>query len=333
MQVHYGGRKMPVKLNSDQESALKRHGNLLLAGTVMTYLLVTMGGVVCATESGLACPDWPGCYGQIVPPMRIDAIIEYTHRFVALLTAPLILSAAIIGWRKFRSIHLLSWPPVLAMVFALAVAVFGAFAVLTGLAPGVAAVDLGSALIVLLLMTTATVVAYYSHNNLNFHDRLSFQSSFAKLSLGTLITTFIVLDSAVLVAASGSLTRCLGWPLYRAAWAPVDTRSFFEMLRSFLGGVTILLVATVVIQAWRTQRAQPVIPRLAGLMGLLFLIETLIGLVMAVRGYSEPLLVIYVALAAAVWGVLVALTVISGLTSPHPVGAPHGKIQAVKGTV
>ena len=54
---------------------------------------------------------------------------------------------------------------------------------------------------------------------------------------------------------------------------------------------------------------------------------------MAVRGYSEPLLVIYVALAAAVWGVLVALTVVSGLTSPHPVGAPHRKTQAVKGTV
>jgi heme a synthase len=324
---------MPAKLNPDNESALKRHGNLLLAGTVMTYLLVTMGGVVCATESGLACPDWPGCYGQIVPPMRIDAIIEYTHRFAALLTAPLILSAAIIGWRKFRSIRLLSWTPVLAMVFAIAVAIFGRFAVLTGLAPGVAAIDLGSALIVLLLMTTATVVAFSRRDNPNLRDRLSFQGPFAKLSIGTLITTFIVLDSAVLVAASGSLTRCLGWPLYRAAWAPVDTRSLFEMVRSLLGGVTILLVSAVVIQAWRTQRAQPVIPRLATIMGGLFLIETLIGAVMALQGYSEPFLVIYVALAAAVWGILVAVTVMAGLTSPLPAEAPHRAAQAAKGAV
>lgn len=319
---------MPAKLNSDNEPALKRHGNLLLAGTVMTYLLVTMGGVVCATESGLACPDWPGCYGQIVPPMRIDAIIEYTHRLAALLAAPLILSAAIIGWRKFRSIRLLSWTPVLAMVFAIAVAIFGRFAVLTGLAPGVAAIDLGSALIVLLLMTTATVVALSLRANPNLRDRLSFQGPFAKLSIGTLITTFIVLDSAVLVAQSGSLTRCLGWPLYRTAWALVDPRSFFEMVRSLLGGVTIFLVAAIVVQAWRTQRAQPVIPRLAMLMGVLFLIETLIGVVMALQGYSEPFLVIYVALAAAVWGILVAVTVLAGLTSPVPGEAPQRAAQA-----
>lgn len=324
---------MSANLNSENGSTLKRYQNLLLAGTVMTYILVTMGGVVCATESGLACPDWPGCYGQIVPPMRIDAIIEYTHRFAALLTAPLILSAAIIGWRRFRSTRLLSWPPLLAMVFAIAVAIFGRFAVLTGLAPGVAAVDLGSALIVLLLMTTATVVAFSHHDNLSLRDRLSFQSPFARLSMGTLITTFIVLDSAVLVAASGSLTRCLGWPLYRATWAPVDTRSFFEMLRSLLGGVTILLVTTLVIQAWRTQRGQPVIPRLATLMGFLFLVETLIGAIMAVQGYSEPLLVIYVALAAAVWGMMVALTVVSGLTSPLPAEAPHLAVHEAKGAV
>ncbi len=324
---------MPVKLDSDHVLALKNHRYLLLAGTIMTYLLVTMGGVVCATESGLACPDWPGCYGQIVPPLRIDSIIEYTHRFVALLTAPLILSAAIIGWRKFRSMRLLSIPPVLAMIFAIAVAIFGAFAVLTGLAPGVAAVDLGSALIVLLLMTTATVVAFSWHANPDLRERLSFKSSFAKLSLGTLITTFVVLDSAVLVAASGSLTRCLGWPLYRVALAPVDTRSFFEMVRSLLGGATILLIAVVVVQAWRTQRSQPEIPRLATLMGFLFLIETSIGAIMSVQGYSEPFLIIYVALAAAVWGLLVALTVVTGLTSPLPVEAPHRAAQAAKGAV
>ena len=55
----------------------KRHCYLLLAATTLTYLIVTMGGLVCATESGRGCPDWPGCYGRLVPMMKIDSIIEF----------------------------------------------------------------------------------------------------------------------------------------------------------------------------------------------------------------------------------------------------------------
>ena len=66
----------------------------------MTYLLITMGGIVCVTGSGRACPDWPGCYGRIVPLMRTDAVIEYLHRLVAALTSPFIIAAAVVGWWK-----------------------------------------------------------------------------------------------------------------------------------------------------------------------------------------------------------------------------------------
>ena len=66
----------------------RRHRNLVVAAAVMTTLLVVLGGIVCATESGAGCPDWPGCYGRIVPPPQVNAVIEYTHRLVAGLTTP-----------------------------------------------------------------------------------------------------------------------------------------------------------------------------------------------------------------------------------------------------
>src|SRR5512140_577211 len=124
------------------------HRYILLTASVTTGLLLTLGGVVCVTGAGKGCPDWPTCFGSVVPPMRGDAIIEYVHRLIAALTTPLIILAAIIGWRQSRSIHWVSRPPVIAIGFLFAVIVFGAFAVLTGLAPGVAVLDISSALIV-----------------------------------------------------------------------------------------------------------------------------------------------------------------------------------------
>jgi cytochrome c oxidase assembly protein subunit 15 len=295
----------------------KGHRYLLLTASIMTYLLITMGGVVCVTNSGQGCPDWPGCYGQIIPPMRMDAIIEYAHRFIAALTSPFIIVAAIVGWWKYRSIRWVSWPPVIAVLLLFAVIVFGAFAVLTGLPPWIAAIDLGSALLVLALLLTATVTAFSHHHNPTRPDRLWFRSSFAQLSMWTLAAVFIVLVSGVLIAKSGSIVRCLGWPLYSGQLIPVDLHGWLQMARLLIAGVASIFIVAVVVQAWRTQRRQTVILRTAILVGFLFLAEMVIETLMLLGSFSIILLVTYVAAAAALWALLVVLVVLTGLIFPN----------------
>jgi len=102
------------------------HARLVLGASILTCLLIAMGGIVCATESGEACPDWPGCYGRAVPPLQINAIIEYTHRLIAALTTPFILAAAFVTWRRARGIRWLMRPLLLVIPFLIAVPIFTA---------------------------------------------------------------------------------------------------------------------------------------------------------------------------------------------------------------
>ncbi|MGK7346178.1 MAG: COX15/CtaA family protein [Candidatus Nitrospinota bacterium M3_3B_026] len=69
---------------------------------LFTYLLMVMGNVVTTTESGLACPDWPLCYGTVVPPFKTQIWFEWGHRLLGGATGFLILASTAAVWLKKR---------------------------------------------------------------------------------------------------------------------------------------------------------------------------------------------------------------------------------------
>jgi cytochrome c oxidase assembly protein subunit 15 len=247
--------------------------------------------------------------------MRLDSILEYAHRGVAALTLLFIVASAIVGLRPSRSVRWVAWPPLIAIFFLLAVSAFGAMAVLRGLEPGLAALDLGLALAVLALMITATVVAFSRHRNPALPDRLSFHSSFSRLALWTLVAVFVVLVSGVLVAAGRSPVRCLGWPLYAGEWQVAEGRQWLQLARRLIAGASGILVIAIVVDGWRRPGAIRVT---AIVMGTCFAAELLVGVLMAL--YESPVLlqVTQAAVAAALWASLVTLVVLAGTAFSAP---------------
>jgi len=60
---------------------------LALTTVFLTLGLMLMGSIVHSTDSGLACPDWPLCFGSAFPAYKNGVAYEHTHRVLGFLVA------------------------------------------------------------------------------------------------------------------------------------------------------------------------------------------------------------------------------------------------------
>ncbi len=72
--------------------------NLWLIAFILPY-----GALVRLTESGLSCPDWPLCYGQVVPAFDLQIFFEVSHRYIA--TTIGIIAVILFGISVFSKKH------------------------------------------------------------------------------------------------------------------------------------------------------------------------------------------------------------------------------------
>jgi len=289
------------------------HRNLLTAAAVFTVLLIGVGGILCVTQSIRSCPDWPGCFGKPYPPLETSPILEYTHRLLAASSGLLILASAIAGLARARRLRWILIPPLVALVLLVEVSYFGAKVVLIGLSRAEAAIDVGSALLVVALMGTAAGFAHARRFQPDLPDRLAFRSLFSRLALAALVVVYGVLASAVLVAGPGSVTGCLGWPLYSPAVFQADSLGAGNVLRLLASLAGIGLLIALLVQALRAGRQRPAIRRSARLLLAVVLLEAVLQILLLVFGFETGLLIAYTVTMAILWGLLVALTVGAGL--------------------
>jgi heme A synthase len=80
----------------------RRLGQVFVAITGLTYGLVVLGALVRAHGAGLACPDWPLCFGDFVPRFDLRVAFEWSHRVLAGAISLLFAGAAVLALRDPR---------------------------------------------------------------------------------------------------------------------------------------------------------------------------------------------------------------------------------------
>ena len=145
---------------------------LVFCGVVLTFLVIVAGAYVRLEDAGLGCPDWPGCYGQLLgvpdevhevaraeqayPGSPVDparAWKEMFHRYLAGALGLLILAVAVVAWRSRREIGRSPGLATLLVAVVACQATLGMWTVTLLLKPAIVVLHLLGGMTTLALMT------------------------------------------------------------------------------------------------------------------------------------------------------------------------------------
>ncbi|MDD5333852.1 MAG: COX15/CtaA family protein [Rhodoferax sp.] len=230
---------------------LRRIRALTLLTLFLTFDLLLFGAFTRLTDSGLGCPDWPGCYGQASPlaahgaiaaaqsampsgPVTHDkAWIEMIHRYLATSVGVLMVVLAVAAWlgRRRQSVQAGAsvWWPTLTLLWVCLQGAFGALTVTMKLFPAIVTLHLLGGMVLLALLCVQVVRLAQLDGAappvaLASPLRRLLWLSFALLALQVALGGWVSTNYAVLA--------CTDFPMCQGSWWPLmDFRQGFELWR------------------------------------------------------------------------------------------------------
>ncbi len=264
-----------INYHTKYKSTLFKIGNHSVLAIIA---LICIGSATRVMEAGLACPDWPLCYGTFLPlnHMNLRVFLEWFHRLDAFLVGVLILSQFILSliWRKFLPI----WLPKLYSLLLFLVILQGTLGALTVINMLDSFTVMGHLLIAFCLLITAI----YINQNLEDDNFKSKNIWWKSLLSVPLILTLLQSAIGARLSSTWSAHLCLS---FNRQCLILDSHKLFAYPVAF-SIIAVFLVSIIkrhlFIYNWKF------------LISALFLLSTqiLLGILSLKTSLSEPLLIV-----------------------------------------
>ncbi len=213
-----------------------RDGCWIISGS--TVFLMAVGGMTRVMDAGLACPDWPLCYGSVLPE-QMDQIIfwEWFHRVIA--TAVGFMTLMLTGlawWGRTQLPRWLPWATTGALLLVLIQGALGALTVTEFLRFDIVTAHLGTATV---FLATLVSIALCLYPRPTVHQAVGY---LPWIALGTSLISYGQILLGGLVASQWALHQCLG----------DDGNTLCQVMHNHLWGVapTILGVGLLIFATW-----------------------------------------------------------------------------------
>jgi len=205
----------------------------------LTADLIVFGSFTRLTDSGLGCPDWPGCYGAASPlgasthiaaaeqaqptgaVTQTKAWIEMVHRYLAMTVGALIVVQALLMWRARGTLGRVGVWSIAAVAWVVVQGLFGKYTVTLKLYPAVVTLHLLGGLVLLSLL-----VAQFE--SLRGGEPINRQRWVGPV----LLLLFMQIALGGWVSTNYAVLACRGFPQCNGQWWPeMDFAQGFALLR------------------------------------------------------------------------------------------------------
>jgi len=216
---------------------------LTLLTLFLTFDLVLFGAFTRLTDSGLGCPDWPGCYGNASPLGARDAIgaaqsaqpsgpvthgkawVEMVHRYLATAVGVLITVMALLAWLQRDRSAPSPWWATATLLWVIAQGAFGALTVTMKLYPAIVTLHLLGGVGLLVLLTV---------QDHGFEPRpLRLTAGLRTLAWIAAVATVVQIALGGWVSTNYAVLACRDFPACQGQWwPPMDFTNAFALRRA-----------------------------------------------------------------------------------------------------
>lgn len=263
---------------------------------IATLLLMAIGAATRVMNAGLACPDWPLCYGQVIPTnqMNLQVFLEWFHRLDAsFIGLSAIALTGLSWWKKSVLPRWLPWASTFALCLIVFQGILGGLTVTQLLRFDIVTAHLGTAL---LFLATLVIIG----SKLSSYQGTATVGNIKAISIIATILVYIQCILGGLVASQWAAHQCF------------VGKQLCLVMNSHIIGVLPPTITTllVIILSWRTPALAVKLRNLAKIIALLLLSQILLGIAtFYLHLQVEPLTIAHHTIGAALFGSLVSFSV------------------------